>query len=73
MCGDYKMIHINPKEKFISDWRGDIKLIRTQINMHVEWINDIGYVHIVIQHNDHDEVSTYGNFLNLVCFTGVSF
>jgi hypothetical protein len=41
--------------------------------MLVEWINDIGYVHIVIQHNDHDEVSTYGNFLNLVCFTGVSF
>jgi hypothetical protein len=30
--------------------------------MLVEWINDIGYVHIVIQHNDHDEVSTYGNF-----------
>jgi hypothetical protein len=41
--------------------------------MLVKWINDIGYIHIVIQHNDHDEVNTYDNFLNLVCFTGVSF
>ena len=42
--------------------------------MFIKWINDIvGYVHIIVKYSNQDNLNTYGNFCDLVCFTGVSF
>lgn len=43
----------------------------TQIDVLVEWNNDIGYIHIVVKYSNDDEVNTYGIY-ELVCFTCVS-